>query len=217
MLLMCGDTGTLINPGPIYRNIASQCNICESKIRGKNVSYCYECKGAFHKKCINSNYSNMFQCNLCTLKSLPFNNMDIDMEPSSSNSGSSFMNLNNNMQYNFSDRKKYECFSRKGLHFIHANVRSIFHKMSDLKIVAKNSNAAVIGITETWLDSTYTDSCVSIDGYNLVRRDRDGHAGGVCAYIRDDLAFNVRQDLNNCDLEDLWFEILLPKSKPLYE
>ena len=77
--------------------------------------------------------------------------------------------------------------------------------MSDLKIVAKNSNAAVIGITETWLDSTYTDSCVSIDGYNLVRRDRDGHAGGVCAYIRDDLAFNVRQDLNNRDLEDLWF------------
>ena len=88
--------------------------------------------------------------------------------------------------------------------------------MSDLKIVAKISNAAVIGITETWLDNTYTDSCVSIDGYNLVRRDRDGHAGGVCAYIRDDLAFNVRQDLNNCDLEDLWFEILLPKSKPLY-
>ena len=53
MLLMCGDTGTLINPGPIYRNTASQCDICESKIRGKSISYCNECKGAFHKKCIN--------------------------------------------------------------------------------------------------------------------------------------------------------------------
>ena len=50
----------------------------------------------------------------------------------------------------------------------------------------------------------------------MIRRDREGHAGGVCAYIRDDLAFNVRQDLNNSDLEDLWLEILLPKSKPLY-
>ena len=30
-----------------------------------------------------------------------------------------------------------------------------------------------------------------IDGYNLIRRDRDGHAGGVCAYIREDLAYKV--------------------------
>ena len=105
---------------------------------------------------------------------------------------------------------------KKGLHFIHANVRSIFHKMSDLKIIANNSRAAVIGITETWLDSSYTDACVAIDGYNLIRRDREGHAGGVCAYIRDDLAYNICQDFNNSDLEDLWFEILLPKSKPLY-
>merc|ERR1712105_317566 len=37
-----------------------------------------------------------------------------------------------------------------------------------------------------------------------------------CAYIRDDLAYNICQDFNNSDLEDLWFEILLPKSKPLY-
>ena len=82
--------------------------------------------------------------------------------------------------------------------------------------IANNSHAAVIGITETWLDSSYTDASVAIDGYNLIRRDRDGHAGGVCAYIRDDLAYNERKDFNNSDLEDLWFEILLPKSKPLY-
>ena len=58
--------------------------------------------------------------------------------------------------------------------------------------------------------------CVAIDGYNLIRRDREGHAGGVCAYIRDDLAYNICHNFNNSDLEDLWFEILLPKSKPLY-
>ena len=50
----------------------------------------------------------------------------------------------------------------------------------------------------------------------MIRREWEGHAGGVFAYIREDLAFNTRQDLNNHDLEDLWFEILLPKSKPLY-
>ena len=216
MLLLCGDTGTLSNPGPVYRNITDNCNLCESKIRSNVRSQCIECKAVFHQKCATPKNSTIFQCNLCTIKLLPFNNTDISNEPNSSNPGSSFMNLNSNSQFDFSDAKKYECFARKGLHFVHANVRSIFHKMSDLKMIAKQSNCAVIGITETWLDSTYTDSCVSIDGYNLIRRDRDGHAGGVCAYIRDDLAFNVRQDLNNSDLEDLWLEILLPKSKPLY-
>ena len=38
----------------------------------------------------------------------------------------------------------------------------------------------------------------------------------VSAPIREDLTFNIRQDLNNPDLEDLWFEILLKKSKPFY-
>ena len=61
-------------------------------------------------------------------------------------------------------------------------------------MIAKQSNCAVIGITETWLDSTYTDSSVSIDWYNLIRRDRDGHVAGVCPYIRDHLPFTVRQD-----------------------
>ena len=39
--------------------------------------------------------------------------------------------------------------------------------------------------------------------------------GGVCMYIRDELIFNVREDLQNAALEDLWIEILFPKTKPL--
>ena len=188
MLLICGDTGTLTNPGPVNMNNTNTCNL---------------------------SHSNLLSCNICSLNLLPFNNVNIN-GTSPLDTGSSFMNLINNGQTDLGDKKKYECFAKKGLHFIHANVRSIFHKLSDLKIIANNSRAAVIGITETWLDSSYTDACVAIDGYNLIRRDREGHAGGVCAYIRDDLAYNICQDFNNSDLEDLWFEILLPKSKPLY-
>ena len=110
----------------------------------------------------------------------------------------------------------YECFKKKGLHFIHLNVRSLFNKVSELKIIAKHSNAAVICITESWLNDSHTDASVSIDGYSLLRRDRLSHGGGVCAYIREDIAFNPRNDLASEDQEDLWFEILLPKSKPLY-
>ena len=50
MLLLCGDTGTLINPGPVYRNITGNCSLCESKIRSNIRSQCIECKAVFHKK-----------------------------------------------------------------------------------------------------------------------------------------------------------------------
>jgi hypothetical protein len=49
----------------------------------------------------------------------------------------------------------------------------------------------------------------------VVRRDRDRHGGGVCAYIRSGLAFNERSDLHNTNLEISWVEILLPKTKPI--
>ena len=34
-------------------------------------------------------------------------------------------------------------------------------------------------------------------------------------YIREDLAFNPRTDLQNKNLEDIYLEILLPKTKPI--
>ncbi len=56
-----------------------------------------------------------------------------------------------------------------------------------------------------------------IDGYNIIRNDRNRHGGGVCMYIRSDLAFNIRIDLqtNIQDLEAVWCDILLPRTKPI--
>ena len=87
MLLLCGDTGTLINPGPVYRNITGNCSLCESKIRSNIRSQCIECKAVFHKKSATSNHSTIFQCNLCTLKLLRSNNTDISIGSNSSNPG----------------------------------------------------------------------------------------------------------------------------------
>ena len=54
---------------------------------------------------------------------------------------------------------------------------------------------------------------ISIEGYNIVRRDKKTHAGGVLMYVRSDLAYNHRQDLQNDNLEDLWIELLLQDTK----
>ena len=110
---------------------------------------------------------------------------------------------------------RFECFKRKGLHFVHLNARSMYHKLSELKLLVMKSKLAVLSITESWLDSSYTDASIKIDGYNLIRRDRDTHAGGICMYIREDLAYNPRVDLQNQNLEYSWVEILLQKIKQL--
>ena len=73
--------------------------------------------------------------------------------------------------------------------------------MSEVRYLTSRTNVAVLAITESWLDDSYTDDAVKIEGYSIQRRDRDGHAGGVCVYIRDDIGFNRRSDLENEELK----------------
>jgi len=109
----------------------------------------------------------------------------------------------------------FQCFRCRGLHFLHLNVRSLLPKISEIKIVAQQSNPAVICISESWLDSSITDEEIRIDNYNIIRNDRNRQGGGVCMYIRNNLAFNPRDDLQRPDLESIWCDLLLPRSKPI--
>jgi hypothetical protein len=110
---------------------------------------------------------------------------------------------------------EYKIFKNRGLHFLHVNVRSLLPKIKDIRLLAQNSHAACIGISETWLDETVSDSEINIQNYNIIRRDRDRHGGGVCLFIHSELAFNTRSDLLHENLEAIWAEILLPKTKPI--
>ena len=73
-------------------------------------------------------------------------------------------------------------FNSRRLYFIHLNVRNI----------AKLSNAAVIGISESKLDDSVLSSEMHIENYNTFRCDRNRHGGGVVCYIRNDLSFDVK-------------------------
>ena len=109
----------------------------------------------------------------------------------------------------------YNCFKRKDLHFTHLNIRSLLPKLSQLKLTIKDTNAAVLSFSETWLDDSISDNEVEIEGYNIVWLDRNREGGGVCIYVRDDIAFNVRNELTVDELEGIWIDILLPKTKPI--
>lgn len=113
------------------------------------------------------------------------------------------------------DYVAYDCFSKKGLHFFHLNIRSILPKISELRLFAASTKVSIISITETWLDNSISDDEIAIPGFLIARRDRNRNGGGVCTYIRDNIAFNIRDDLHMDGFEALWIEILLPKTRPI--
>ena len=75
------------------------------------------------------------------------------------------------------------------------------------------SGIHIIAITETWLDKKIEDAEVDIPGYKIYRKDRDADGGGVAVYVRNDLSVIRREDLEDPNLEGLWLEITLPKSR----
>ena len=87
-------------------------------------------------------------------------------------------------------------------------------KIDEFRNIAKLSNAAVIGISESKLDDSVLSSEIHIDNYNTLRCDRNRHGGGVVCYIRNDINFDFKPFFPP-EIENVFFEILLPNTKPI--
>ena len=87
-------------------------------------------------------------------------------------------------------KEDFEVFNNKGLHFMHLNINGLLNKIDELRYIARSSNAAVIGITETKLDNTVYDSEVTVDSYNIVRNARSRNGEWVACYMRNNICFN---------------------------
>ena len=98
------------------------------------------------------------------------------------------------------------------MHFLHFNINSFFPKIDELKCIANKTKVAIIRIRESKLDNTVSDLKVNLPGYDILRCDRNRNGGGVVCFIRKDLHFNTRA-LNCKEIENIVFDILLPKSK----
>ena len=103
---------------------------------------------------------------------------------------------------------------KKGLHFLHIKINNLLSKKDEIRCIANKTKAAIIGITEPKLDHTVPDPEVNFPGYDILRCDRNRNGSGVACYIRKDLCFSTR-NLHCKEIENLVFDILLPKSKPI--
>ena len=58
----------------------------------------------------------------------------------------------------------WKLLENKGLHFLHLNINSILPKLDEFKMIAGNTIAAIIGMTEFKVDNSISDSKMEISG-----------------------------------------------------
>ena len=61
--------------------------------------------------------------------------------------------------------------SRSGLELGHLNVQSLWKKIDLIRMTFENSPFHVVGLSESWLTSNFTDPMVNISGFNVFRND----------------------------------------------
>ena len=110
---------------------------------------------------------------------------------------------------------KWNIFKTRGLHFIHLSINSLLPKMEELRIIAKSTDTAIIGINESKLDESVLEPEIEIDDYKILWCDRSRHGGGVGFHVRNDLSYNI--SVFPSEIQSVFFEILLPNSKPITE
>ncbi len=101
----------------------------------------------------------------------------------------------------------------KGLKVCHLNAQSLIPCLDELKLWLKNNPYQIITLSETWLDGSVHDTEVNIPGYNIERKDRNRHGGGVAVYVKDDIRYERRYDVEKETNESIWLEIHLMYQK----
>ena len=84
---------------------------------------------------------------------------------------------------------------KKSLSVCHWNLNSLpahnFSRLTQLKAYISMYKHDFICLSETYLDSSVSDSLLKIDGYNLVRADHPDDTKRVCIYYKESLPVRV--------------------------
>ena len=95
----------------------------------------------------------------------------------------------------------------------HLNINSLKNKFTEIHEILGQSLVDMLVLAETKLDSSFNNNIYSFTGFKMERKDRDRYGGGIIVYVRDDLPFRRRKDLECEHLESICFELALNKRK----
>ena len=101
----------------------------------------------------------------------------------------------------------------RGLSFIHQNIRGLHTIFESLCSIIATHNIDIITLSETHLYDSDNLSLYKIDGYDAIFRCRtEGKGGGVCIYIKQQIIWERRDELEKDSIESIWLEIFFQNS-----
>ena len=109
-------------------------------------------------------------------------------------------------------------FRSKGLHLANLNIRHLLPKLDELRIsMACENGSDVPGICETFLNDDISFNQLTVNGFDHIRKDRsvtkDKSGEGLILYFRNNINCKHRPEFEISNVEHIWGEITLPKSK----
>ena len=75
--------------------------------------------------------------------------------------------------------------SKRGTVVASLNIHGLNTHTDELRLFVRDKGIHVLGINETKLGEDFHDHLVSIDGFEIVQKDRNKLGGGVALYIGD--------------------------------
>ena len=93
-------------------------------------------------------------------------------------------------------------------------IDSLLKHLDETQIFVEQEMPHVPGINETKLDENVSDDEIALEGYTVIRNDRNTSGGGVALFVHNDIPFIKRSDLS-CKLESLSIELKIQNIKPI--
>ena len=121
------------------------------------------------------------------------------------------LNLNPFYQDTLQCSNEWNIFKNRGLHFVNLNINSL---LSKIKWLCYITNAAIIGIWGSKPEASVLCTEVSINNCKILCCYKNRKRADVVFYVRNDSGDNTLSDFPD-EVENIFFEILLPNSKPI--
>ena len=88
------------------------------------------------------------------------------------------------------------------------NIVSLPKNIDEISISMPEKLIDLFALSEPRLDSTVRyDNMISLQGYDVIRKDRSRKGGGVCTYLRSSINYKIRNDIVPPELEATYAEI----------
>ena len=98
--------------------------------------------------------------------------------------------------------------AEKGFYIYQQNLRGLWNNKEVLENFINQKNVKIFGKTETLLSSSTPNLFLQIRWYTFERKDRIKAGGGIGVYIKEDITYLRRNDLECDEIEAIWPEIM---------